>query len=111
MTSAVTTAATLVRGRAGARDGVVARRLFWAGVVALVLFELAAIWFIMPLPGSQRIRSVRAAYFLHAYRWAFRGVALALLLAGAREGHYGVKDTADTILPPVEPVPPALPGA
>ena len=38
-------------------------------------------------------------------------VALALLLAGAREGHYGVKDTADTILPPVEPVPPALPGA
>lgn len=38
-------------------------------------------------------------------------VALALLLAGAREGHYGVKDTADAILPPVEPVPPAPPGA
>ena len=84
MTSALTPAAMLARGRSGARDGVAARRLFWAGVLALVLFELAAIWFIMPLPGSQRIRSVRAAYFLHTYRWLFRGVALALLLAGVR---------------------------
>jgi hypothetical protein len=38
-------------------------------------------------------------------------VALALLLAGAREGHYGVKDTADAVLPPVEPLPPPPPGA
>jgi hypothetical protein len=37
-------------------------------------------------------------------------VALALLLAGAREGHYGVKNSADAVLPPVEPVPPAPPG-
>jgi hypothetical protein len=38
-------------------------------------------------------------------------VALALLLAGAREGHYGVKESADAILPPVEPLPAAPPGA
>lgn len=38
-------------------------------------------------------------------------VALALLLAGAREGHYGVKDTADTVLPPVDPLAPPPPGA
>jgi hypothetical protein len=37
-------------------------------------------------------------------------VALALLLAGGREGHYGVKESADAILPPVEPVPPPPPG-
>jgi hypothetical protein len=37
-------------------------------------------------------------------------VALALLLAGGREGHYGVKDSADAILPPVEPIPPPPPG-
>ena len=38
-------------------------------------------------------------------------VTLALLLAGGREGHYGVKDTADAILPAVEPLPPPPPGA
>jgi hypothetical protein len=37
-------------------------------------------------------------------------VALALLLAGGRDGHYGVKDTADAILPPVEPLPVAPAG-
>ncbi len=38
-------------------------------------------------------------------------VALALLLAGGREGHYGVKGSADAILPTVEAVPRAPPGA
>jgi hypothetical protein len=38
-------------------------------------------------------------------------VALALLLAGAREGHYGIKDSAGAVLPPVEPLPVAAPGA
>lgn len=33
-------------------------------------------------------------------------VALAVLLAGGRPGHYGLKETAETILPPVEPVTP-----
>jgi hypothetical protein len=37
-------------------------------------------------------------------------VALALLLAGGPEGHYGVKDTADEVLPPIEPVAPVAPG-
>jgi hypothetical protein len=37
-------------------------------------------------------------------------VALAVLLAGEGEGHYGVKETADAILPPVEPLPPPPAG-
>jgi hypothetical protein len=37
-------------------------------------------------------------------------VALAVLLAGGREGHYGVKETADAVLPPIEPVPPPAAG-
>jgi hypothetical protein len=32
-------------------------------------------------------------------------LALALLLAGAEEGQYGIKDTADAVLPPIEPLP------
>ena len=33
-------------------------------------------------------------------------VSLAVLLRGGVEGHYGVKDTADALVPPVEPVQP-----
>lgn len=36
-------------------------------------------------------------------------VALAVLLAGAGEGHYGLKETADGVLPRVEPLPLAPP--
>jgi hypothetical protein len=32
-------------------------------------------------------------------------LALALLLAGGEEGKYGIKDSADEVLPPVEPLP------
>jgi hypothetical protein len=33
-------------------------------------------------------------------------VALAILLAGGPEGHYGIKETSRRMLPPIEPVPP-----
>ena len=36
-------------------------------------------------------------------------VALAVLLAGGQEGHYGMKPTADAVLPPIEPLPLAPP--
>lgn len=38
----------------------------------------------MPMPGSQRVRSVDAAYWLYTWRWAFRLLAGALILAGLR---------------------------
>ena len=50
------------------------RKLFYVGLLALVLFELANVYFIMPLPYSQRVRSIDVAYFLHERRWWFRGV-------------------------------------
>lgn len=40
------------------------RKVFFAGVIGLILFELANVYFIMPLPGSQRMRSVDAAYLV-----------------------------------------------
>jgi hypothetical protein len=59
------------------------RVTFAIGVVLLIVFEIAHVWFIMPLPGSQRMRSLDIAYLLHGARWVVRGVALALLLRGA----------------------------
>ena len=59
------------------------KKLFYVGLLALVLFELANVYFIMPLPYSQRIRSIDVAYFLHERRWWFRGVLGLAILAGA----------------------------
>ncbi|MEO7273489.1 MAG: hypothetical protein ABIX28_05175 [Vicinamibacterales bacterium] len=56
-----------------------ARRLrvvFDLAVAGIAIFELAKVYFIMPMPGSQRIKSLDAAYALHTWRWAFRFVAL-----------------------------------
>ena len=49
------------------------------GLLLLVLFEGAAVWFIMPLPGSQRVRSVEVAYALHLARWPMRALGLVLV--------------------------------
>ena len=58
-------------------------RLFHAGIALLVLFEAANVYFIMPLPGSQRMQSIDVAYFLFSWRWAFRVVFGAMFVAGA----------------------------
>jgi hypothetical protein len=58
------------------------KALFYLGIVGLILFEIANVYFIMPLPGSQRMRSIDLAYWLYTWRWAFRiGFGL-LALAG-----------------------------
>ena len=57
--------------------------LFFAGLLCWMLFELAAVWFIMPLPYSQRMRSVDVAYALHTWRWGFRALFGLMVLAGA----------------------------
>lgn len=54
------------------------------GLVALGLFEAANVWFIMPLPGAQRMRSLELAYLLHNWRWVVRGLTVALVVVGAR---------------------------
>jgi hypothetical protein len=58
------------------------KKLWIVGVVLLVLFEAANVYFIMPLPGSQRMRSLDAAYQVYQWRWAVRALALALIAAG-----------------------------
>src|SRR5256885_7802846 len=58
------------------------RRLFYVGLCLLLLFEAANVYFIMPLPFSQRVRSIDAAYFLYSWRWVFRVAFAAMILAG-----------------------------
>ncbi len=58
------------------------KKLFWFGFLGLFLFEIANVYFIMPMPGSQRMNSINIAYFLHKWRWIFRGLFGLMILAG-----------------------------
>jgi len=48
------------------------KKLFYTGLLGLTLFEALNVYFIMPMPGSQRMNSLDLAYFLYSYRWFFR---------------------------------------
>lgn len=58
------------------------RRLFYTGIACLALFEFANVYFIMPMPGSQRLDTLDLAYFLHQWRWVFRGIAGLMIAIG-----------------------------
>jgi len=55
--------------------------IFWIVVVATILFELALVWLIMPLPGSQRMASLDWAYMAYSQRWFVRRLLLSALVA------------------------------
>ncbi|HTE47543.1 MAG TPA: DUF3179 domain-containing (seleno)protein [Gemmatimonadaceae bacterium] len=59
------------------------KKLFYLGVVLAVLFEAANVYFIMPMPYSQRVRSIDLAYFLYSWRWLFRIAFGLMIVAGA----------------------------
>jgi hypothetical protein len=59
------------------------KKLFYIGAIGLILFEIANVYFIMPMPGSQRMNSINIAYFLYSYRWAFRIVFGLMIAAGS----------------------------
>ena len=61
------------------------RKLFFLGLVLLAAFELANVYFIMPLPYSQRVRSIDVAYFLYVWRWWIRVALGVLIIVGARD--------------------------
>ena len=59
------------------------KKLFYLGITLLVLFEVANVFFIMPMPGSQRMASIDLAYLLYAWRWFFRAIFVVMIVAGA----------------------------
>ncbi|THU34930.1 DUF3179 domain-containing protein [Niastella caeni] len=64
------------------------KKLFWFGCLGLLLFEAATVYFIMPMPGSQRINSIDAAYFLYQWRWVFRGLFAIMIFIGLARGNW-----------------------
>jgi hypothetical protein len=58
------------------------KKLFYIGTLGIVLFEILNVYFIMPMPGSQRMNSLNLAYFLYSYRWLFRVLFGLMAMAG-----------------------------
>lgn len=59
------------------------KKLFYIGAIGIALFEILNVYFIMPMPGSQRMNSLDLAYFLYSYRWFFRAAFALMVVAGA----------------------------
>jgi hypothetical protein len=58
------------------------KKIFWSGILGLLSFEILNVYFIMPMPGSQQMNSIDAAYFLYKWRWIFRTVFALMIIAG-----------------------------
>ncbi len=54
--------------------------LFIAGILILMILEIARVYFIMPFPGSQYDDTIQLAYFLHQNIFWLRLLALAIVL-------------------------------
>jgi hypothetical protein len=59
------------------------KKLFYLGILGILFFEVISVYFLMPMPGSQRMDSLDIAYLLHSWRWYIRFGAVLLVLAGA----------------------------
>lgn len=69
-------------------------RYFFTGLVGLALLEIARVYLIMPMPGSQLWDSLELAYFLRSYRWVGRIVFLGFILLGAKSAFSTFKWTS-----------------
>lgn len=59
------------------------KKMFYAGLALLGLFEILKVYFIMPFPGSQEANTIDIAYFLHSNRWYLRILFLLMIIGGA----------------------------
>ncbi|MBK9016230.1 MAG: DUF3179 domain-containing protein [Saprospiraceae bacterium] len=65
------------------------KKLFYLGIIGFILFEIANVYFIMPMPGSQAMDSISLAYFLNKLRWAFRGLFGLMAVLGMKAAFSG----------------------
>ena len=64
------------------------KKFFWLGFIGLLLFEIANVYFIMPMPGSQRMNSIELAYFFYKWRWLFRIIFLLIIISGLLKSNW-----------------------
>ena len=74
------------------------KKLFYIGAFLFILFEIANVYFIMPLPGSQDMNSIDIAYFLYSKRWFFRITFSLIMLSGVVPAFKGSKWLAGFVL-------------
>ena len=60
------------------------KKIFYLGIILLIFFEIANVYFIMPMPGSQKMESLDMAYFLYSWRWLFRILFLLMIVSGIK---------------------------
>jgi len=65
------------------------KKLFYIGLIGLGIFEILNVYFIMPMPGSQRMETIDLAYFFYTYRWYFRILFMVLILVGSLRAFKG----------------------
>lgn len=61
------------------------KRIFYFGILLLITLEIGKVYFIMPMPGSQKMESLELAYFIHSWRWPFRILFILMILAGFKQ--------------------------
>ncbi|HEX5171416.1 MAG TPA: DUF3179 domain-containing (seleno)protein [Cyclobacteriaceae bacterium] len=59
------------------------KKIFYLGIAGLAILEILKVYFIMPMPGSQTMESLDAAYFIHTYRWYFRVLFCLMVVTGS----------------------------
>lgn len=74
------------------------RTFFYLGIIGIILYEIAKVYFIMPMPGSQQMNSIDVAYFLHTWRWAFRIVFWVMIIAGCTTALMGKRKWITVVL-------------
>ena len=62
---------------------IILKKIFYAGIIGISVFEILNVFFIMPMPGSQEIKSLDIAYFLYSNRWIFRLCFVIMIAIGA----------------------------
>lgn len=67
------------------------KKIFYTGLVGLLLFEICNVYFIMPMPGSQQMNSINLAYFLYQWRWLFRTLFAVMIIIGVYKSQWEKK--------------------